>query len=57
MAETTANVMVRCSNLHDAITAGHDTVLNQFREAFRTLDDTFEQPWCAKTGSLFPELI
>ena len=57
MAETTAHVMLRCPNLHDAITAGHDTVPKQMSKAFWTAGDTFGQHRCAKAGSLFPELL
>ena len=49
--------MCRCPNRYDAITTGHDTVLEQMREVFGTMDDMFEQHWCAKAGSLFPKIL
>ena len=42
MVETAAHVMLRCANLHEAITARHDSVLEQVREASQTMDDIFE---------------
>ena len=57
MVGTTAHVMFGSPNLHDAITAGHAAVLGQVKEAFRTLESTFEQHWCAKAGPLLPEAM
>ena len=57
IVETTAHVMLQCPILHDAITAGHDTVLANVRDALRVLDGTFVQLCCAPSGTLFPELM